>query len=141
MATVRALVTIKSGGKYHPPGTILDVDDADAAGLKGYVAIVGETETSVAALAAGGGETSSGTAGAGDGTGGEGDGDASGGDGGGESRVEAIKAAIDLLDPEKDFVKTGARAGKPKIDALSAALGFKPDEVEIDAALALREGE
>ena len=139
MALKIALVTIKTGPApedSYPPGAPLDLSEEDAAGLKGYV-----REPTAAELAAFG----VGSEPDGDPVDNDDDGD-NGGDGGegggsggsdGESRVEQVRAAIDLLDPENDFVKTGARAGKPKIDALADALGFKPDDVEIDAALAL----
>lgn len=130
---VRANITIKSGGTYYPPGSIvpgLSEDDIEA--LKGHITVEDGDDVEVSAGESEGGDddTSEGDAS----EGGEGGGE---GSEGGESRVEAIKAAIDLLDPEKDFVKTGERAGKPKIDALSEVLGFKPDPVEIEAALAI----
>ena len=132
-----ALVTIKTGPApedSYPPGSPLDLSEEDAAGLKGYV-----REPTAAELAAFGLDSEEPDGDPDDDDNGNDGDDGEGGGGGsdGESRVENIRAAIDLLDPENDFVKTGARAGKPKIDALSDALGFKPDDVEIDAALAL----
>jgi hypothetical protein len=132
MSLARTLVTIKRGGVYHPPGTILrDFSTSEIAGLAGVVIAVddaGVVEAPIDPLApvvpvdGEGGETS------------DADQDGAGSEG---SRVEAIKAAIDLLDPEADFVKTGDRVGKPKLAPLTDVLGFKPEDAEIEAALAI----
>jgi hypothetical protein len=58
---------------------------------------------------------------------------------GGEDPIAEVLAAIELLDPAKDFVKTGKRKGKPEVDAVSDALGREVTAEEIDAALATRE--
>jgi hypothetical protein len=56
-----------------------------------------------------------------------------------ETREEAISAALDLVE-EDGLVKTGARAGKPKVSAIEAITGLNDVTVEeIDAALAARE--
>jgi len=142
MGVYIALVTIKTGEGYSSPGHPVTLSDDDAAGLRPFIREPREGELfDILSLGNEGegapsGETPPGLP---DGADGSGDNDGDDDQGGGENRVEAIKAALDLLDAEADFVKTGARAGKPKIDPLAAVLGFKPDEVEIDAALALRE--
>lgn len=56
------------------------------------------------------------------------------------SRLDDIKAAIELLD-EDDFVKTGERAGRPRVKAVEAVLGFDVTMAEVDEAFALREAE
>lgn len=51
---------------------------------------------------------------------------------------EALKleiiSALDLLD-EDDFVKTGERAGKPKVSAINAILGYDVTAGDVDAAI------
>lgn len=54
------------------------------------------------------------------------------------ARLADIAEAIELLDTE-DFVKTGPRAGKPKVKPLEDVLGVDLTAEEVDAAFALRE--
>lgn len=54
------------------------------------------------------------------------------------SRLDDIIEAIELLD-EDDFVKTGVRAGKPKVAPLAGVLGFEVTAEEVDAAFALKD--
>lgn len=64
-----------------------------------------------------------------------------GGEGGteGETREEALIAALDLMEAD-DLVKTGDRAGKPKVGAMEAATGLTDLTAdEIDAAVAAKE--
>lgn len=49
-------------------------------------------------------------------------------------RDEDIEAALGLLDPEADFVKTGERAGRPKCAAVEKIVGYPVFVAEIDAA-------
>jgi hypothetical protein len=53
-------------------------------------------------------------------------------------RLEEIAEAIELLDDD-DFVKTGARAGKPKVAPLASVLGYEVTADEVDAAFALKD--
>ena len=54
------------------------------------------------------------------------------------SRLDEIVEAIELLG-EDDFVKTGPRAGKPKVAPLAGVLGFEITAEEVDAAFALKD--
>ena len=54
-------------------------------------------------------------------------------------RLEEIAEAIDILDDD-DFVKTGVRAGKPKVASLAGVLGYEVTAEEVDAAFALKDG-
>lgn len=55
-------------------------------------------------------------------------------------RLREIADHIHLL-TDDDLVKSGARAGKPKLDVLSGALGYPVSADDVDAALALEPGE
>jgi hypothetical protein len=55
-------------------------------------------------------------------------------------RLHEIAEHIHLLEPD-DYVKTGARAGKPKLDVLKAVLGYDITSDEVDQALALAIGD
>lgn len=131
MASVRALVTIKREGEYHPPGSILrGFSEAEIAGLKGYVVRVEGEEPEDDTIELSGQENGS------EGNS-EPEGDGEGSSEGSEqepSRVEQIVAALDLLE-EGDFFKNG----KPKIGPLADALGWKPTEEEIDVAIQVKE--
>ena len=45
---------------------------------------------------------------------------------------------IIILDDD-DFVKTGVRAGKPKVASLAGGLGYEVTAEEVDAAFALKD--
>ena len=55
------------------------------------------------------------------------------------ARLLEIVEAIEILDDD-DFVKTGARAGKPKVAPLAGVLGYEVTAEEVDAAFALKDG-
>ena len=55
------------------------------------------------------------------------------------ARLLEIVEAIEILDDD-DFVKTGARAGKPKVASLAGVLGYEVTAEEVDAAFALKDG-
>jgi hypothetical protein len=129
------LVTIKRGGKFHPPGTRHEFSEIEATAL-GAGCLRHLTDdvapAPVATAAQDAGAAPAGLAPSGS------EAPAQSSDGAPVSRVAEIADAIDLLNDD-DFVSAGARAGKPKLAPLSAILGSKPEEAEIDAALALRE--
>lgn len=52
------------------------------------------------------------------------------------TRLREIADHIHLL-TDDDLVKTGARAGKPKLDILATSLGYPVTSDEVDAALAM----
>lgn len=54
-----------------------------------------------------------------------------------DPRQVEITDAIDLLEPA-DFVKSGARAGLPKLDALKGVLGYDVTAEEVDVAFAAK---
>ncbi len=53
-------------------------------------------------------------------------------------RTQDIIAAIELIG-EDDYVKTGDRAGRPKVAAVEAVFGSDLTADEVDAAFAVRE--
>ncbi|WP_316207325.1 hypothetical protein [Bradyrhizobium sp. SZCCHNR3118] len=143
MPLYTGLVTIKRGGKYHPPGTVHDLSEDVAKSLgpsrvklaPDQAAVVAEPVIELA----------------GDLAGIESAGDASGDapsaveavptsqqPDGASNRIADIKHALDLLEP-KDFWKSGARAGKPKQKPLEEIVGFDISDADIDAALLLRD--
>ncbi|MGJ4951857.1 hypothetical protein [Bradyrhizobium sp. HKCCYLS20291] len=144
MPFYEGLVTIKSGGIYHPPGTIHDFSELDAKALGPSRVRLAEDQTAVAPAIA--------TVAAGDLSGLENAGKVPPGDApsavyapparqpdGASNRVAEIMHAIDLLDEKKDFWKSGARAGKPKQKSIEEIVGFAISDDDIDAALALRD--
>lgn len=56
-----------------------------------------------------------------------------------DKRRAEIVEAIELLDPEADYVKTGDRAGRPKVKSVEEILGYDVTMAEVDEALASRE--
>lgn len=143
MPLYEGLVTIKRGGKYHPPGTIHDFSELDAKALgpsrvrlaKDQTVAAPAVETKVAGDLPGI-ETAGGAPG-----------DAPSAvvapptqqTDGASTRVSDIMHALDLLDAKKDFWKSGSRAGKPKQKPIEEIVGFNISDADIDAALALRE--
>jgi len=145
MPLYTGLVRIKSGGKYHPPGTIHDLSEEDAKALgPTRVKLAPGQAAPVAATAIELVGNLPGLESAGDAPG-----DApsavvvppaSQQTDGASNRIVAIKDAIDLLDEKKDFWKSGARMGKPKPKPLLDIVGFDGvTEAEIDAAMDLRD--
>lgn len=121
MASVKTLVTIKRGGVYHPPGSILrGLTDHEAAALSGYAVRHDEPEPVPAPAVEPVVEPLDGlpvalTTEP-------------------ENPVERIVSAIDLLAPD-DFKQDGT----PKLAPLSAVLGFKPSPEEVAVAVKLKE--
>jgi hypothetical protein len=143
MPLYTGLVTIKTGGKYHPPGTIHDLSEDVAKSLgPSRVKLAADQKAAIVATAI---EL------VGEPPGHELAGDVSGDapsavaappeqqTNGAGNRIADIKAALDLLDEKKDFWKSGARAGKPKQKPIEEIVGFDISDVDIDAALALRD--
>ncbi|WP_316201638.1 MULTISPECIES: hypothetical protein [unclassified Bradyrhizobium] len=143
MPLYTGLVTIKRGGKYHPPGTVHDLSEDVAKSLGPSRVRLAPDQTAVVAEPA--------IELAGDLPGLEPAGDAPGDvlsavaapptsqqTGGASNRIADIKHALDLLEP-KDFWKSGARAGKPKQKVIEEIVGFDISEADIDAALLLRD--
>lgn len=123
MRRVLTHVTVGSGGEFHPPGSRLTLaaDDAEALHKAGHVTLLDdEPETPEAPPV-------------GDDDDGETDGETDETNGEPENRVAAIVEALDLLE-EGDFFKSG----KPKLTPLTDALGWKPTDEEIEAALQVR---
>lgn len=50
------------------------------------------------------------------------------------ARDRDIEAALGLLDAETDFVRTGARAERPKCSAIEKIVGYPVFPAEVDAA-------
>lgn len=55
-----------------------------------------------------------------------------------DTRAQEIADAVDLLEDD-GLVKTGPRAGKPKVKAVEEILGYETTAEEIDAVIAARE--
>ncbi|WP_407156314.1 hypothetical protein [Bradyrhizobium sp. STM 3557] len=145
MPLYMGLVRIKSGGKYHSPGTIHDLSEEDAKALgPTRVRLAPDQAAPVAATAIELVGNLPGLESAGDAPG-----DApsavvappaSQQTDGASNRIVEIKDAIDLLDEKKDFWKSGARMGKPKLKPLLDIVGFDDvTDAEIDAAMDLRD--
>ncbi|MGJ4942478.1 hypothetical protein ACQR1W_18025 [Bradyrhizobium sp. HKCCYLS1011] len=145
MPIYRGLVTIKRLGRYHPPGTLFDLTEAEAKDIgPTRVVLVKEQVAAVANVALDSASMPAGLEPAGGSTG-----DApsavvappaSQQTDGASTRIAEIASAIDLLDEKKDFWKSGARMGKPKLKPLLDVVGLDGvTDAEIDAAMALRE--
>jgi hypothetical protein len=141
MPLYAGLITIKRDGKYHPPGTLHDLDEHVAKALgSSRVRLHHEQAAIVSAPALPSADllpglvsepvddvgdvppaelpTSPDSA------------------GGASERVVEIMHAIDLV-PDDEYVKTGPRAGKPKLAPLEDVLGYSVTADEVDAALEL----
>lgn len=144
MPFYEGLCTIKRGGSYHPPGTIHELDENEAAALgRSRVREVVGVKVDVTAPALvidSGGAAPLADEPSGDDASAEEPGGSSESDQAdeGSSRIGEIKEAIDLLN-EDDFVKTGHRKGLPKKNALEDILGYDATDEEIELALKLRE--
>jgi hypothetical protein len=163
MPVYTGLVTIKRNGRFHPPGALHEFDESEAAALGAkrlrlhpdQSAIVpapvpnpAVNVPAVSSFPAEGGrgvqpptgpifETESQphlvTVVDGDVPSAEPLRDAASADGASE-RVVEIMHALDLLDDTSDYVKTGVRAGTPKLKPLEDILGYSVTDDEIIAA-------
>jgi hypothetical protein len=153
MPIYKGLVTIKRDGRYHPPGSLHDLSEDEAKGLgPSRIVLAPDQVAATAAIALESvclpvGETNAGMP-AGSESAGDAPSDAppsvvvSPDDeqkGGASDRIADIKAAFDLLDAERDYFKSGKRAGKPKQKPVEEIVGFDVSDGDIDAALALRD--
>lgn len=135
MPIYKGRVTIKRGGRYHPPGTLHDLseDEAKALGPSRVVFAGGHVSAVLAPAMESTGAAITSDAPSSD----VGSPDNDQKDGA-SHRVAEIAAALDLLE-EGDFIKNGKRKGKPKQSPIEEIVGFDVTSDEIDAALALRE--
>jgi len=148
MPVYRGLVTIKRDGRYHPPGSLHDLSEDEAKGLgPSRVVLAPDQALALADIAADAEARMTTFCPLGDLSvtdspptppsvvvppadeqkGGVGD------------RIADIKAAFDLLDPDRDYFKSGKRVGKPKQKPVEEIVGFDISDADIDAALALAE--
>ncbi len=144
MPVYEGRVTIKRDGRYWPPGSLHVLTEDEAKGLgPSRVVLAKDQDAAEAVITLSEAGMPAGN-------------ESAGGDlgdapptvvvppadeqsGGASDRIADIKAAFDLLDREKDYFKSGKRAGKPKQKPVEEIVGFDISDADIDAALALAE--